>query len=126
MIDFSYDVTIPGNTLETDPYVEELKVTKGKVSKVLFTFQTGCAYLVHCVLCKGARQVLPIIEGQSYHLDGYVLERETAIVMDEHPFSLTFKGWSPGTSYDHTIGVLISVETEDTTEVIAEMLARLF
>lgn len=125
MIDFSYDVTIPANTNKNEPYTEALKVTKGKVTRVLLTFQTGCAYMVHVHLGRGVRQLLPIIEGQSYAFDGYVLERETSIIMEDDPFELVFTGWSDNTSYDHTIGVLISVETEENSEVVAELLARL-
>lgn len=125
MIDFQYDILIPANTLESNPYTQEIKLAKGKLIKLVLVFQFGCAYMVHVALAYGGRQVMPIIEGMSYALDGYTLERETLIELNDHPFSLTFRGWSDGTTYDHTITVLATVKTEQDTTQMAEILALL-
>ena len=125
MIDFAYEITIPANTLESDPYKEEIKLTKGELVRLVLIFQTGCAYMVHVTLSLGASQVMPIIEGMSYSLDGYTLSRETSIKLTDHPFSLTFTGWSDGTVYDHTIGVIATVKTEQDTAEMAELLRLL-
>lgn len=125
MIDFQFDIVIPANTLEAEPYTEEIKLTKGQLVKLVLIFQFGCAYMVHTCLSLGGRQIMPVIEGMSYALDGYTLERDTAVMLTDHPFSLTFKGWSPGTVYDHTIGVLATVKTEKDTVEMATLLELL-
>lgn len=125
MIDFQYDITIPANTLESEPYVQDIKLTKGELVKVVLIFQLGCAYMVHVALSQADRQVMPIIEGMSYALDGYTLVRDTAIQLIDHPYELRFKGWSEGTTYEHTIGIIATVKTEKDTTQMAELLALL-
>lgn len=125
MIDFQYDITIPANTLQSSPYEQELLLTRGELVKVVLNFQYGCAYMVHVCLVLGSRQVMPIIEGMSYALDGYTLERQTAIPLDNHPYSLVFRGWSDNTTYPHTIGVLATVKTEKDTAQMAAILELL-
>jgi hypothetical protein len=113
MLDYQYDVTIPANTPASEPYTQSLKLTKGKLVRLILSFQTGCAYMVHVALFIGNHQIMPVIEGQSYAFDGFVLVRDTAFIIDNHPFDIIFKGWSPNTTYEHTIGVIATVQVED-------------
>jgi len=103
-------ITIPASTSNVAPVTVETEVSQGTISLFYRLFPKGCAGQVRLQVFYQTRQVLPATPGQSYLGDGSEVLGDSSIVLDEPPYILSLRGWSPGTTYDHTIHVEFYIE----------------
>ena len=121
MIDYTYDLLVPANTLQSNPATSEVRLGQGRLEQVYINFPEGCGTMVHvCIEYRGF-QFAPIINNQSYHLDNYTLSIDTEQVLNYEPFAITLKGWSPNTKYDHTIGFVLCVSADEENNDLANL-----
>jgi hypothetical protein len=123
MINFTYDITIPPGTLESDPYREEVKLTTGRLKRVSIGFPQGCRGTVYVNVLLNTLQIVPIIEGQSYHWDNISQNFDVNFVLDDTSPMIVLRGWSPEARYEHTISFIFSVATEEEENKVANLLA---
>lgn len=121
MINFSNELTVPANTLESLPVTSTVKVDKGKIIHMSLSFNAGCNYTVHVVIEARGMQVAPIIAGQSFAFDYYTKEIECDIPMEYPPYEITVKAWSPATKYPHTIYSTFDLEPSEDSNVLTEL-----
>ena len=98
-------ITVPASTARAAPVTAELAVSQGTISLFYRLFPKGCAGQVSMQVFSQTRQVLPTTPGQAYVGDGSEVLGDSSIVLDEPPYILELRGWSPGTTYAHTIYV---------------------
>jgi hypothetical protein len=106
---YAWDITIPKNTLETDPTIEILKLTKGVLTKVDLKFPSGCHGMVKVRIFRSEFQLIPLSHGEWVTGDGESIPTECYYELEETPVQLKFVGCSPDTDYDHTISVRVTV-----------------
>ena len=102
---YDFDVTVPANTLESDPVEERLKLCAGKLRFLGINFPAGCQGMVHAVIEHEGVQKWPLTTWQSFHGEDMAVELEEYYDLADIPYELVVHAWSPGTSYDHTITV---------------------
>lgn len=117
-------ITIPADTAQADYETAEVEVCPGAITNFYRLFPLGCAGMVHLQVFYGTRQVFPTTPGQSYIGDGSEVLGDASILLDEPPYILELRGWSPDTDYQHTIYVEFYIEkltafTPKPLEVIA-------
>ncbi|MBI2869388.1 MAG: hypothetical protein HYX96_06150 [Chloroflexi bacterium] len=115
--DFSF--TVPANTPASAPASLEMKLTRGIVHNVKLLFPPGPHGMVKVGILHGLHQFLPT------NPDGYFASDDENINIDEHyelteaPFILKAVGYSPGTTYNHTISIRIGILSPEIIEPYA-------
>ena len=97
------DVTVPADTAQTSPKEETVKIEEEVVVSVECHFPPGCRGMVYTACYYGEEQIFPRPHGSYLHGDGETVKWQEYYELPEKPCTLTIRGWSPGTSYDHTI-----------------------
>lgn len=101
--------TVPANTLATAPTIEEVSLKRGILTEVDILFPAGAAGMVNFQIWHWEHQLYPYTPGESFvgHNTRIVL-RDDYPILEARPV-LYLVGWSPGTSYDHTIYVTFRI-----------------
>ena len=127
---FAWDVTISANTSEASPKVQILKLSKGVITGCCLKFPAGCNGMVKVRLFRHESQLVPLSRGEWVTGDDETVPTETYYELEETPAQLKLVGCSPGTQFDHTITVRITVLPKPVAsmlpliELITKMLAR--
>jgi len=98
-------ITVPANTLASAPVTTEVEVCRGTVEAFYRLFPMGCAGKVHLQVFHQTRQLFPTTPGQAYVGDGSEVLGDASVTLEEPPFIVELRAWSPGTSYSHVIYV---------------------
>lgn len=104
-MDFLKYISTPANTLESDPLVTTLKLTKGRLSGGFLYFPTGPAGLLHFRAKIGVHQIIPFNTGENYHLNGCVVPFHLEIDILQPPFYVDCVTWNDSTTYGHALTV---------------------
>lgn len=121
---FTYDLLIPANTLASAPVLEELRLVAGKVTEVAVVFPPGPAKMVHVQVLDSAHQIVPGNPEQDVNEDNASVVSRMDYPL-QSPYSLFFKGWSPGTRYQHLITFNVDLEPaggEDSLQLLVNLL----
>lgn len=111
-MNFRYGVTIPLNTLEAVPHVEVLKVSKGILHDINVVIPRGCMAMVDFRLFYHEHQIYPTNPDEGYKSEGEVIRMRDHLEILTAPYELVAKGWSPDTTYNHTILVRLGILPE--------------
>lgn len=113
---FEYDLVIPANTLATAPVQLEMPLARGIIHKVEAQFLYGCRGLVFVVVKRAIHQVFPANPDGQLKAEGYVISFPQYYPLEESPYKLEAYGWSPGTSYPHTVTLRFGIEPREVLE----------
>ena len=122
---FSFDVTVPANTLSDSPVEEAARLVTGDVTRIGILFRDGPAWLVHAVVEDQLHRLVPANPDGTINEDGGIAWSILKYPLTGNPPQLIMKAWSPGTRYQHILTFYFDVEPAggDTWE---SMLLRLF
>jgi len=101
---YEVSLTIPANTAEDAPVSIDLEIEGDVVTKVEIDYPSGPARMVGTAIFYGIEQLWPAEAGTWFYANNYVMSLKPEWDMPERKVTLTMKGCSPNTSYDHTIG----------------------
>jgi len=111
---YAFDVTVPANTPEEDPYMEELELDYGIIRKVVIQIPTGHAGLCKFGLFRGDSQVWPRNRDEKFAGDGVVLTFDDEYYpILQPPYSLFFVGWNEDELYDHRVFLYFQLLTKE-------------
>jgi len=96
-------LTVPANTPATAPVETTIVVKHPVIIRLGVHFPPGCAGMVRVAVFYGKLQIWPAKEGEWVSGDAVTIWGEPFLELPERETTLTLKGHSPGTSYDHTI-----------------------
>lgn len=113
MPDYNFTLTVPANTSKDAPVEIEMKLMKGVIASGILQFPAGCHGMVHITICDGRGQLYPANAEDTYHGDDIIIPLTARHVLDMAPYKLIMRGWSPNTSYDHTIQFALAVLSEE-------------
>lgn len=125
---YDFAFTVPANTLEATLVSQELKLTAGVIQQVKLLFPPGPHGMVKVKIMDGIHQVLPTNPDGYFATDDEVLNIDEHLEVDPSHNSLTAVGYSPGTTYDHTISIRIGIlrpEDVEKTSMLASGLKKL-
>jgi len=106
---YDYSFKIPLNTTKEAPHEEEIYLPPGVIHRIEVGFPAGCKGTAHVTMRHGLNQLWPTNADGSFNADGYTIVINEFYVIRTEPFILTLMGWSPGTTYPHTIEIRIGV-----------------
>jgi len=109
----SLAVTVPANTPAEKPVEATFTLAKAILTKFEVHFPSGCVGMVKCALYYGIKQLIPVDPTQWLAGDGETVSLRVQIPLPNHPTTLTFKAWSPGTSYSHMLQVRLESLPEE-------------
>jgi len=115
-------LTVPADTPETAPVEADVEIEERVVTRVDVKFKPGCMDMVHVAVFYGIKQLFPRETGKSVVGDAETVSWLEWWEAPEVPCTLTFKAWSPGTSYQHVLPCRVETEPEVERE---ERLVRL-
>lgn len=122
---YDFAITVSANTLEASPKTQVLKLTAGVIQQVSILFPPGPHGMVKVRLLHGSHQFIPL------NTDGYVSSDDESLdipefyPLDAEPYELKFIGYSPGTTYDHTIYIRINVLRPEDVEKTSGIMVQL-
>ena len=100
---YEYDLTVPANTLKAAPVELEAPLNAGTVTRVEVQFPAGCSAMVGVSIFRSEHQVWPGDPDEDIAGEDALVWWSESYDLDDRPFALTLKGWSPGTTYQHII-----------------------
>lgn len=106
---YKYGVTIPANRQEATPYIETLKVSKGILHDLDVVMPRGCMAMVDFRLFYHEHQIYPSNPDEGFKSEGEAISMHDHLPILTAPFEIVAKGWSPDTSYNHTIIVRMGI-----------------
>lgn len=125
---FEYPVTVPAGRLKAAPVVEELLLSAGAITRVDVQFPAGCSGMVHASIWRHDHQLWPVNLDNDIAGEDAIISWPESYDLEEEPFSVTVKLWSPGTTYPHTITfrfALLSLEEMQEARQAPGLLRRL-
>lgn len=129
---FKASITIPANTLSTDPTIEMLKIAHGIITKFMVRPRPGHAALAHLVILHHEHQIAPSTEGMDISGDAAPIDWEEYYESYQPPYELKLKGWNDDDTYPHTFDIFVAVLPRKAivalavTEAISQGLAAMF
>jgi len=111
-LNYKYGVTIPANTLESAPYKKTLKVSKGILHDINVVKPRGCMAMVDFRLFYHEHQIYPSNPDEGYKSEGEVIRMRDHLQILTAPYEIVAKGFSPNTTYNHTILVRLGILPE--------------
>lgn len=106
---FSYSITIPPNTLKSEPETLPCILSYGTVKKVLVCFPPGPKGLAHVVITRFESQVWPTNPNADFSWDDFIYEFEDEFEMSYGPYTMKLVGWNEDDTFAHTITVMFTV-----------------
>jgi len=107
-------VTVPKNTIKTDPVVNQIVLPKGRIKQIAYHFPLGCKGLAHLTIWSGGIQLYPRSQNLSYYGDAMFRFFPCDYELPEAFNILTFKCWNWDDTWDHLITTHITVLKEET------------
>ena len=92
---------VPANTPKENPATLEVQINQRIVILVSVKFPAGCHDIVQVAGYYGIKQLFPYEAEDSITGDDETVTTLEWFTGPAVPFKLTFKGWSPGTSFVH-------------------------
>ena len=108
-MNFTFNIKIPVDTKEETPLVQELELAEGIVYNFQILSASGTNGYVYCYITDiYGNMVYPKNPNGAYKLWGQTIEGKypaCSYMLAGSNMKLKFIGYSPGSSYDHTITV---------------------
>jgi len=127
-VGYAWDITISAGTKVEEPKKQTLSLHPGVVTRIGVKFARGCHGMVRVRLTRGGVfQVYPFSAGEWVTGDNEEVWFSYYYDLTDHPRALDFEGCSPGTTYEHTVSVRITVLPKPVASMIPviELLSKL-
>ena len=106
---YVFPLTIPANTPETAKQKTTLKLTAGKVTRMMVEFPAGHVGLTHLHINRGLYQIAPANPDASFKSSNETIKWVEDIDLAA-PAQFEAYAWNEDDTYDHTITVRIELE----------------
>lgn len=114
-MDFAAYISTPANTLEADPLVTSIKLTRGRLTGGFLYFPSGPSGTLHVIARIGIHQLAPFNTGQNFCLDDCVIPLSLGIDILEPPFEVDVLTWNTSTLYSHACTISFALEPRGRT-----------
>ena len=106
---FSVSITIPKNTLKSNPTEVTFKLAHGIITKFMIRPRPGHAALAHLVIFHLSHQIAPSTETMDLHGDALPIDWEDYYEFYKEPYELKLVGWNDDDTYPHTFDVHVAI-----------------
>jgi len=94
-------LTLPANTLQTDPVRQILPIHPGTIQHVEVLFPPGCAALAHVQVLYWCHQLWPSNPDSFFSGNGYPISYDEDLQIVDPPYELELVGWNEDDTYAH-------------------------
>lgn len=119
---FEYPLVVPADTAKAAPATVDAVLCVGVVTEVSIQFPAGCSGMVYVTIWRGGHPVWPVNIDEAVAGEDAIISFPESYELDEQEYAFEVRGWSPGTTYSHTITVRFTVQP--LAEIAAEVIAR--
>jgi len=106
---YSYNITIPANTLESAPTIQKIKLTWGYIHQIDFDIPMGAQNLVGVRIREGLHQLYPTNPAGYITGENVKISFKDFYWLNHTPYNLWIDTFNIDENYDHTIIVRIGV-----------------
>lgn len=111
---YDYTLTVPANTLKTDPAKLTMYLCHGIIHSLDIAFPEGCAAWVHAVIYRFEHQAWPTNPDGDYCWDNYTVEiRNESFGLTSGPYTLSLRCWNEDENFPHDITVRIGIRVPE-------------
>lgn len=103
----SKHVTVPKNTLETQPVRHQFLINRGTIIRAYIHFPWGCAGLVKLRVLHEGHPFLPVEADAHIRGDDFTFDLPIMYEIRNMPELITIEAWNEDDTYDHTVDVLL-------------------
>lgn len=125
---YHFSVTVPAGTTEASPVEQEFKLTHGVIKFLGIGFPAGCKQTVKARIYDLEHQIFPANPDEAAAWDGDVEGALEHYELEEAPYTLTVRAYSPEATQTHTVTVfvlLLPVEVAEATLDLIQQISRL-
>jgi hypothetical protein len=115
---YSYEIDISPDNTVSNPLELHIKLAAGIILSVDFLFEVGDRFSSCVTLWDNAVQILPSNSDGWYSADGLLINAPVYYKINERGNDLYVIAWNRGGVYDHTVTMMISVESVDEPKVM--------
>jgi hypothetical protein len=109
-MNFQKTVTIPSGTSASSPTRTRMRLTAGMVASFQITFPSGCMGLVGLRVLRGNLQLWPLVTGEWYVADDFVISLPEQFPLDAAPYDLVIEGYNTDDTYDHSVSTRVEID----------------
>lgn len=107
---YTQTLTVPAGTQSSTPATVDVVLSAGVIKHVWFHFPPGCRGVVDVALFDQLVQVAPATPGVALALDDALFGFPMNYDVMSTPHTLQLYGWSPESSFPHTITLYVDVD----------------
>jgi hypothetical protein len=125
---YEFDLTVTADTARADPATLEVALNAGTITQVAIQFPAGCSGMVYVSIWRSDHQLWPGDPDEAIAGEDSIVSWAESYDLDDQPFSLLLKAWSPGTTYPHKLTfrfALLSLEESQGIRQAPGLLGRL-
>jgi len=110
---YEFEVTVPAGTPADAPVSDVLQLEHGIIHRVIIDMPVGANHLVLVALDRGLHQLIP--SNPSGNIASNLIPRvwDTWLPLEEEPYEITARAWSPNATYQHVIRVSLAIDRRD-------------
>lgn len=106
---FEIPLLITADTPEAEPATVDAELCAGIISRVSLQFPHGCSGMVYVSIWRGGHPLWPTNIDEGFAGEGVIIDFPERYELSETPYTLELRGWSPDTTYNHTVTVRFTV-----------------
>lgn len=110
---FESDLTVSANTQQASPAELEMDLTHGIIHRLEVWFPPGCRGQVKVVISRNGHQLWPTNADGQLKADAFTISFPVWYELEDRPYKVWVRAWSPGTSYDHNITIRLGVQRRE-------------
>ena len=110
---YDFSVIVPADTSQDAPLVQLVKLDAGTLKRCQVQFLAGCHNHVFLTVNDSEFQIVPANGTQAMFGDFMIHDVPLDYKINSSGYHLTIKAWSPGTRYEHSLTVMLTVEQDD-------------
>lgn len=117
-----YKITVPANTLESDPLETLIEIDWGLINYFSYYIPMGAAGLTHFVVEYHESQIFPDDPDENFSVCGSLVEYNPRAFVRTSPLLLKISAWNLDDTYEHSIYLHIGTQRTDLIEVLERLM----
>ena len=107
---FEFPLLITADKQKAEPATLDAELCSGIVAGVSIQFPAGCSGMVFVSIWRGGHPVWPTNIDEAFAGEDAIISFPESYVLDEPEYTFELRGWSPDTTYDHTVTIRFTVQ----------------
>jgi len=106
---FECPLLITADRSKAEPATVDAVLCSGVIEMVAVQFPAGCSGMVNVSIWRGGHPLWPTNIDEAFTGEDAIISFPESYDLTEPPYTLEIRGWSPDTTYDHTVTVRFTI-----------------